>query len=287
MPKPRACCGHYVVTNWFSAGEPATDLDIGNRGFQYGDGLFETIAIRSGTPRLWQLHMDRLADGCTRLGLSCPNAGELLADVARLVNGQDAAVAKIVISAEGGNRGYGRKVEHPTSAHIGVFPTHELAPSLYREGIDITICQTRLATGSAVAGLKTLSRIEQVLARSELQGSDWFEGLTRDADGRLICGTMSNMFVVRNNTLCTPSLDRCGVEGVMRRFVLQLLEQAGETVEISDVESLDGCTELFLTNSQFGVLPVRRCDETEWSPGPITKDVMRRLADAGIEECGA
>ena len=58
-------------------------------------------------------------------------------------------------------------------------------------------CKTRLAAGSALAGLKTLNRLEQVVARNELAGNDCFEGMTRDADGFVICGTMSNLFAVR------------------------------------------------------------------------------------------
>ena len=130
---------------------------------------------------------------------------------------------------------------------------------------------------------KALNRLEQVLARSECAPTGAFEGLTLDAEGRLICGTMSNVFLVRDNALVTPSLHRCGVEGVMRELVL---ETCGN-VEIGDLslDDLESADEVFITNSQIGAVPVYRCDDYRWSVGPVTRRVMRRLADAGIEEC--
>ena len=145
------------------------------------------------------------------------------------------------------------------------------------------MCETRLAVGSPLAGIKTLNRLEQVLARSECAPTGAFEGLTLDAEGRLICGTMSNVFLVRNNTLVTPSLQRCGVQGVMREFVI---ETCGD-VEVCDLtlEDLAVADEVFITNSQIGAVPVHRCDDYHWKVGRVTRQVMRKLADNGIEEC--
>ena len=149
------------------------------------------------------------------------------------------------------------------------------------------LCQTRLAIYSAVAGIKTLNRLEQVLARSEFIGENVFEGLTMDADDNIICGTMSNVFFVNKQSISTPPLDRCGVEGVMRRYVIETLSKQGIETKIQSISlaDLDNVDEVFLSNSQFGVMPVKRCMEMQWPAGEVTRKVMAILADNGVAEC--
>jgi 4-amino-4-deoxychorismate lyase len=159
--------------------------------------------------------------------------------------------------------------------------------SSYRDGVSAIICDTRLAVASPTAGLKTLNRLEQVLARSECLSAGAFEGITLDAEGHVICGTMSNVFLVRNNTVVTPSLTRCGVQGVMRRHVIETLREEGLDVEMADLREAElyAADEVFLSNSQFGVLPVHQCGDREWPLGDVTRQVMAMLADRGVDEC--
>jgi 4-amino-4-deoxychorismate lyase len=264
---------------------------ISARGSQYGDGLFETIAIRDGNPRLWTYHLERLQEGCKRLGFEAPEPAALHERLNEALSTSDAdsmrCVAKLVVSAASQGRGYGRSVPSPTETWAGVFPATALARSDYANGISTTLCETRLATGSPVAGLKTLNRLEQVLARAEFAESSVLEGLTCDADGRIICGTMSNVFIVRNNQVLTPSLERCGVSGIMRRLVIEESERAGLPVVVADfsADELGTADEVFITNSQLGAVPVRNCDEHRWPVGPVTRRVIGMLFERGIEEC--
>ena len=279
------------MNQWFRESEPVRDVSIDDRAFQYGDGLFETIAIRRDEPRLWQHHMHRLARGCERLQIEMPPEPQLrrwLDSALEQSNGVTAyCAAKIIVSSGIGQRGYGRPVPGDAQTFIGVFQERPVAEKAYRQGVATILCDTRLAVNSVTAGLKTLNRLEQVLARSECVAAGSFEGLTLDADKRLACGTMSNVFIVAANTVITPSLNRCGVEGVMRQHALETLAHNGSTIDVRDVsiEELWACDEVFLTNSQFGALPVRRCGTTEWPAGPVTAGVMRQLADSGVSEC--
>jgi 4-amino-4-deoxychorismate lyase len=279
------------MTDWFMDGERNGMVSIDDRTVQYGDGLFETIAIRHDEPRLWQYHLDRLARGCECLGIAPPGAEQLYRSLqdalAQSSAASDYCVAKIIVSSGSGKRGYGRTRSVEASIWIGVFASTPPPVSSYRDGVDTKLCDTRLATGSATAGLKTLNRLDQVLARSELTGQDLFEGLTMDASGSIICGTMSNVFFVSKNHVSTPTLSKCGVEGVMRRHVIATLEShdidvSDAVVELDDLASVD---EIFITNSQFGVLPVRSCGETVWPVGETTRNVMALLAASGVMEC--
>jgi 4-amino-4-deoxychorismate lyase len=279
------------MSQWFHNGEAIATLAFNDRGLQYGDGLFETIAIRDGEPRLWEYHVERLGAGCERLRLQAPDPTDLrhLLDNALFDAEVDkrCCTAKIIVTSGVSQRGYGRKIPTPICTYIGVFSAMLPPADAFRDGIDTMVCATRLARGSAMAGIKTLNRLEQVLARSECLEADIPEGLTLDAAGNIICGTMSNVFLVHKKSIATPALVSCGVEGVMRRNVIEMLDATGTSVDVRDISEpeLRGADEVFLTNSQFGVLPVRSCGEAVWTPGLVTRDVMSLLAAAGIAEC--
>ncbi len=280
------------MSEWFDAQGKVDVIPIGDRGFQYGDGLFETIAIRGNQPRLWDYHLQRLAKGCERLAIRMPAAAELAEGLTAALHHDASAserrTAKLVITAGTGQRGYGRGPADTPSVFFGVFAATQPGVKAYRDGIETVICKTRLATPSATAGLKTLNRLEQVLARSEFAATDVFEGLTLDDDGNIICGTMSNLFVVHGDKISTPSLQHCGVEGVMRRHIIATLEEQGIQTGIRSITlaNMNDSDELFVCNSQFGVLPVRRCLQKRWSVGKVTKNVMALLANSGIDEDG-
>jgi 4-amino-4-deoxychorismate lyase len=138
-----------------------------------------------------------------------------------------------------------------------------------------------------LAGIKSLNRLEQVLACAEWDDSDIFEGLMLDTDKRLICGTMSNVFIATQSTLVTPAITRCGVAGIMRSHVIRLLQDDGVDCVVRDIEKdeLPGADEVFLTNSQFGILPLRRCADLHWSVGAITRRAQELAAVNGVPEC--
>lgn len=261
-----------------------------DRARAYGDGLFETIAIRGGKARFWDLHMGRLQTGCTKLGIDCPAASEVQArlDAAIADSNRDVsfASARLMLSAGKSERGYRRAANVAPELSIDVFPSTPLSRDIVAEGVAARKCELRLAEQPALAGIKSLNRLEQVLARAEWDDPRIFEGLLHDTSDRLICGTMSNVFAVIDSTVCTPKLDRCGVAGVMRAHLLQLLEKEGTGVDVRDINAheLVNAAELFLTNSQFGVLPIRSLDGTPLSIGPVTRLAQSLVAANGVPE---
>lgn len=279
------------MIDWHTLSEDRRDIDSGERGFHYGDGIFETIAIRNGQPRLWEYHVERLTTGCKRLGLETPRAAalyqRLLAALEESGHNKEFCTGKIIVTAGTSQRGYGRRVPTTPAVYVGIYPAVALNRRAYEKGVATIVCETRLAIGSPVAGLKTLNRIEQVLARSECLTTGAFEGLTLDAEDRLICGTMSNVFIVIDKQVTTASLERCGVAGTMRRHVIETLAGAGSEVAIRDLTGADlpGADEVFISNSQVGVVPVSRCGDLKWPVGDVTRDIMNLLADNGIDEC--
>ena len=278
------------MTGWFRDGRPCEAVAIDDRGVQYGDGLFETIAVRDSAPRLWDYHVERLQTGAVRLGLQAPSESLMRAELQAALDQAQAdrsrCVAKILLTAGEGPRGYRRAGDMPATLLTGVTTARRLPDSAYRDGVALRLCNTRLAAQPQLAGMKTLNRLEQVLARNEWRDESVFEGLTLDTDGRVICGTMSNVFLISGQALVTPAITRCGVSGVMRRHVLTLLDSAGIDCEVRDVDAaeLGAADGVFISNSQFGVLPARRCGRHTWQPGQLFRRVAARLRESGIVE---
>jgi 4-amino-4-deoxychorismate lyase len=278
------------MTQWFRDGRACSTVAADDRGVQYGDGLFETIAIRGGAPRLWDYHVERLSTGAGRLGITAPDAASLRAELdAALGQSQadtDRCVAKFVLTAGTGPRGYRRDSSGSASLLTGIAATRAVHDRLYRDGVELRLCRTRLAAQPQLAGMKTLNRLEQVLARNEWQDDAVFEGITMDTDGRIICGTMSNVFLISGQQLLTPAITRCGVSGVMRRHVLALLHDAEIECQVRDVEAdeLWAADGVFLSNSQFGVLPARRCGNNDWPIPETFRRIATMLGDSGVHE---
>jgi len=258
-------------------GEPATRVDVLDRGFTLGDGLFETIAVRRGQPRFRDLHWARLQDGCRRLRLPEPDLRVLDRDAAAVIGDCPAGVLRVSVTRGPGPRGYAPPPE-PAPTRVHVF---EPQPnSLTGRPVMLRRCRTRLGCQPALAGLKHLNRLEQVLARAEWDDANIDDGIMQSVDGRVIECLTGNLFLVAGGTLVTPDLYDCGVAGVVRRKVLDTARDAGIAVEERDVGPGELLTaeELFMTNASRGIAPVRRLEGLCWpETGPLTADLAARI----------
>jgi 4-amino-4-deoxychorismate lyase len=267
-----------VATLWLVNGRE-TALDPADRGLQYGDGLFETMAASDGSIRWLDYHLARLADGCKRLSIPEPDWPTIRADIARHCPRSGRSVAKLIVTRGSGGRGYGppRGAEPTRILSISAWPDYPRAN--YTEGVRVRTLDLRLAENAALAGLKHLCRLEQVLAHLELAAGDEDEGLLLGASGYVAGGTRSNVFAVRGTTLETPALTRCGVKGVMRRVVLEtasLVELRAVERDLT-VEDLCDADELFMTNALIGIWPIVKLDDRRFAPGPKTRALMRMV----------
>ena len=146
------------------------------------------------------------------------------------------------------------------------------------------ICKMRLGQNPALAGLKTLNRLEQVLARAEWSDPDISEGLMLDVKENLVEGTISNLFLVQGERLSTPDLGNCGVSGVMREVVMQQASCLGlslseENLTLQDLASADG---IFLSNSLIGIWPVREVDGSKFDPTAVPPSLVNAVMDHGF-----
>lgn len=265
-------------------GVPADTVAVTDRGLAYGDGLFETVQLRAGRPMLLDLHLARLRLGCERLAIDTSTLfSDLRADLdqlPRLCDLQDFGVLKLVITRGAGGRGYLPQTSMPCTRimMLSVMPEYPDNPS--QAGVRVRWCNTALALNPRLAGIKHLNRLEQVLARSEWDDPDIREGLLCDTEGFVVEGTMSNLLWARNKVLYAPSLDRCGVAGVMRTRLLTLAAGAGmNVVEGRFLKSeLEQADEVMLCNSLIDIWPVVALGEWRWPAGSVTRQLQSLLA---------
>lgn len=260
-------------------GQAGTNLPVADRGLQYGDGLFETMALRNGEPLLWDRHMQRLGLGCRRLGLPAPETRLLREEVARIAGTEVRAVAKIILTRGAAGRGYRADASGTATRIVQRLPWPAHPDAASKEGVTVRWCETRLARQPRLAGMKHLNRLEQVLARAEWQ-EDYAEGLMRDTDGLVIEGTMTNLFLVRDDgTVVTPDLSQSGVAGVMRAQVMDSAAAMGMNCLIQAVttDMVTSAQELFLTNSLIGIWPIRRIEARHYVVGQISQTLQAAL----------
>lgn len=246
------------------------NLPLDDRGLLLGDGLFETLRVRDAAPSDWTAHMDRMARGCSALGLPAPSpdlAWTLAQDALRqagLLAGS--AALRITWTAGAGGRG----LDRPAEPHPRLFAT--AAPMPPATGpLQLITARTRRNAGSLASRHKTLSYLDNVLARREarLVGAD--EALMLNTDGHVACAAAANLFWVAEGRLLTPALD-CGVlAGVTRAKVLRRACEGGlETVEVIwGADALADARALFLTSSLLGVRPVASLDGRMLDPSAL------------------
>ncbi|CAA9890121.1 Aminodeoxychorismate lyase [Candidatus Methylobacter favarea] len=260
-------------------GEYKEHIEVVDRGFQYGDGLFETIEVNNGQPIFLDRHLDRLKAGCNRLYIPFPNNELLITETKELCKHSTTAVLKLIITRGSGGRGYRQPdIILPNRVlSLHAFPDY---PAAYKEqGVTARFCATRLGLNPALAGLKHLNRLEQVLARAEWNNPAVQEGIMMDMNDHVIEGTMTNLFYIKKGSLYTSSLVQSGVAGIMRSIIMTLSSEhhlpAMECSFSKDV--LLSADEVFLSNSIIGIWPVNQIANTSYQVGPITRHIQRWL----------
>lgn len=246
-----------------------------DRGLAYGDGLFETVLVRRGERVFCSAHLQRLQTGAERLRIPFPaglvNAlDQFQSQVARQYQATD-GILKLILTRGSGGRGYLPPEPAEPNLILQWHPAPTLPSASNLSGIALYQCRHRLPERIQLPGLKSLNRLDNVLARAEFSGTSYGEGLMLDFADRVIEGTMTNLFWVKKGSLFTPSLEDVGVHGIMRA---QIMQRFTTVCTSATVETLLNADELFLCNSVNGIWPVVEFKQQKWQPGCFTKQIQ-------------
>lgn len=261
-------------------GQAADQVSSRDRGLFYGDGLFETMAVVDNRIPLWDYHLARLREGCERLKLPCPPQALLEEEIHQVVVRGQRAILKLILTAGQGGRGYARP---DTTIATRILQRHAwpvMPRTNWDPGIRAMFCTQQLAHQPALAGIKHLNRLEQVLARTEWQVPDIQEGILADREGDIIEAVSHNLFIVRGDTVLTPDLSQCGVAGVMREYILSWLRTRDIDVMVTrlDRAAVLAADAVFLCNSIHGIWPICDLDGHSFTQNRLVCELRETVA---------
>jgi 4-amino-4-deoxychorismate lyase len=270
---------------WWFNGQQTAMLPAYSRGLAYGDGLFETMRVVDGDIPLLTYHLSRLERGAERLGLVL-NWAAIDSAIAQAVtfSGPGQYVLKLICTRSGPARGY-----RPDESNVDTLL--RLSPLRF-EGSPQTlvaeICATRLACQPALAGIKHLNRLEQVMAAREL-APDIDDGILLDTSDHVIEALSSNLIFVSGNNWICPDLTQSGVEGVMQAYIKQHAKNLGSEILIEQVPQsrLPGFDEILLVNAVRGIRNLGKIGG-EWASsscaiGELLREYLLNQLHAGFQ----
>lgn len=251
-------------------------IPLDDRGLLLGDGLFETVLAVNGDLVRLEAHLDRMAAGCAVLGLPAPDRDEAEALMRRALATVQAprAAVRLTLTAGSGGRGLDRPA--PPAPRLFATASPSVAPD---RPARLVLARVRRNDGSPVSRIKSLSYLDNVLARTEAQGAGADEAVMLNTRGELACAAAANLFWVSEGRLFTPALDCGALAGIARGALMTAAQAAGVEVAVARAgpEALERAEAVFLTNSLIGLRPVATFGARGFDPHPLAE----RLA-AGV-----
>ena len=253
-------------------------VSVFDRGFLYGDGLFETLRVYGSRPFRWEEHLARLRQGAAFLGIRLSISGSRLkAGAGRLIgkNQLSEGLLRISISRGVGSRGYS-----PAGAKrpMVVMTTHALGeadPGKLAQW-RLAVSSLRVPTGDALATFKTCNKLANVLARAEAEAGGADEALLLNTDGDVAEAASSNLFWIEGGSVCTPPIAAGILPGITRGLILELcrslkLKWQEKNISPQKLARADG---VFLTMSSLGIVEVKAIGKRRVSVSPVVKTLF-------------
>jgi branched-chain amino acid aminotransferase len=274
---------------------PEAKVSVFDRGFLYGDSVYEVVRTYDGRPFALGEHLQRLAWSAARLGIALPVPVETIrAEVAECLRaaGNPDSYIRIVVTRGAGEIGLDPALAVDPVRLVIVRSLPPQDPRLYAEGAKVALVvpmrepagvhhPARRGDSTPDGSPKTGNYLPNVLAVGEARRRGAYEALLVDREGRVLEGASSNVFVARGGALATPPLSEGILEGITRKHVLSIAAALGvATAEVAlRAEDLRGADEVFITSTVREVVPVTDVDGVrigDGRPGALT----RRITEA-------
>jgi branched-chain amino acid aminotransferase len=256
------------------------NISVLDRGFIYGDGLFETF--RSYSKKIFKVdeHLDRLYYSASLIFIEIPmTRGEIKSALNELLilNGLSNALIRLTVTR--GNQGSGISIDYASAPTI-VIQARPLTPKLqtyYKKGVTVSLFKNSAYRTQGISDqIKSCNYLSQILMREKALKVGSFEAILLDNKNNITEGTISNIFLIKNNQLVTPKLNEFILKGITRQVVLELARANNVSCKETMVskKNLYEADEIFITNSGIEILPVVTVNNqviNKGKPGPITK----------------
>jgi len=262
-------------------------LPVADRGLLFGYGLFETMRARAGRVFRLEEHYRRLLDGANVLAIVPPltldGLRAAIEELTRRNAVEDARVRLTVTAGSTPERG-----EATPSVLITAMPVRDYPPEQYERGMSAIVSSIQRNERSPLSRIKSLNRLDSVLAREEARNRNADEALLLNTCDLLAEGSMSNLFLVVNGRLLTPPVATGALPGITRSAVIELARPAGVDCREADlsIDMLATTEEAFLTGAIMGVMPLTQIDGHavgSGKPGRVT-ELLRHRYEITVQE---
>ena len=261
-------------------GQESSHVDASDRGLLYGDGFFTTMKVRNNQIEHWALHMERISFSATRLKFPAIDIQILEQEITHFIESQAESngVIRLTISRGAGARGY----RAPQNAVIQrILSWSDFVPDLsdFESGVELAICQTPYSINSALAGVKHLNRLEQVLAQEEVAES-CFDGIML-ANGLIVGGTKTNIYFYLDGVWLTPTLNEAGVDGTVRRWLLATNLECKQADLGLDI--LNNAKHCMVSNALYGLVPVTKIAQHRYQKYPKIEALQNSYQQSSLK----
>jgi branched-chain amino acid aminotransferase len=275
----------HIIFNGKMISSDTPCVNIHDRGFTLGHGLFETMLINNGTIPLLSNHWDRLMTSSCMLGIKIPfSYSDLQAMTVDIITKNQLSNCKgslrLTVTDGVSERGI-LATGNPTPSFT---LTSATLPANKRQSMSATVVDTRRNELSIASRVKSISYLDNILARKEavLKGAD--EAFLLNSKGFLAEGSISNVFIVNNKIVSTPRIDDGALPGVVRHIILNKLNLNELTIKEEEIslEMLLNAEDVFITNALFGVMPINQMNDKKITNSSsittlISKELINRF----------
>ena len=262
------------------------NISVLDRGFTYGDGLFETMRVYSGKIFRLEHHLDRLFQSARSIFIELPitkNEIQSAIYAAIKLNGLSDSIVRLTVTR--GELGSGVNVDYssPPTIVILVKPVKAISKKTYKEGIGIKLYKKSAIRTQGISNkIKSCNYLSNIILRENALKENFFEAILLDHNHNVTEGTISNIFIIKNNQLKTPITNEFVLSGIIRQAILDLCLENNIPFkeDLITERELYEADELFLTNSAIEILPVRNINHHKLKNRgmrPMTKHIHMLL----------
>ena len=257
-------------------------ISSGDRGFLYGDGIFETLRTYNDEPFKLAEHLERMRSSAEELKISVEYTNaEISENITKLLEKNSIRNAYIRITFSRGEGGSALQMSDCLRSTI-LIQAKSFTPydeKLYNKGISLIVSAHRRSTTNPIYSHKTTNLLTSILLKEEARERSAHDSIVLNTDGHVAECIVSNIFMVNNGSVITPSLDTNILPGVTRKTVLDICQNSGIPAreESFKIETLIKAKEVFITNSLMEIMPVSRVEDNKigkTTPGKITQQLM-------------
>lgn len=268
----------YIFLNKKIVQEADAVVSVYDHGFLYGDGIYETMRAYNGIVFMIEKHLERLGRSASLTKLIIPDIGFITDAVRRTLeaNKLSGAYIRVTVSRGKGPVGLDPSLcKEPTFVVIAE-PFREYPEHLYNSGVKLVIANTRRNLVEAInPKIKSLNFLNNIFAKMEAKERGAYEAIMLNVEGLIAEGTVSNIFFVKENVLCTPAPEVGVLDGITRELVISIAKKSG--VRVSEgrfyPSDLFSASEVFFTNTTSELMPVSQVESVSFKVGEVTKSL--------------